>query len=135
MNETFQSFSTQIETELPAASAFFSGLLESDSTYQPEPFFDQFDQYFTELAMALIDNEFIDLFVAEKICDTLKALLENINDFPHDQQTLIYGAAQYFLESDDAVSDVTSPEGLEDDLVVVNAMLACIGRLDLQISP
>ena len=134
MNETFKSFSDQIQSELPDATPFFSSVFESGSTYKPESFYEKFDAYFTELAVALIDNEFIDLFMAERICDTLRGLLESIGDYQEEQQTLIYGAAQYFLETEDAVSDKSSAEGLEDDLLVVNTMLSCIGRSDLVIS-
>ena len=98
-------------------------------------FFEKFDAYFTELALALIDNEFIDLMMAERIVDTLKEIIGKIDEYPAEAQTIIYGASLYFLEDEDAFSDKSSPDGLEDDVLVVNLMLQTIGRPELNIEP
>ena len=134
MNPVQKSFTDQLEVQVPKATSFFVQLFESAPAYTPEPFFEKFDDYFRELAVALIEHDFIDLELAEKITDVLKELLVLIDNFSADHQLLVYGAAQYFLESDDAVADKASPEGLKDDIAIINLVLETIGRSDLAIS-
>lgn len=129
-----QIFLDNIESQLPKASSFFTTIFESTPDYTPEPFFEKFDDYFRELAVALIDNDFVDLESAERITDILKELLVLIEEFPAEKQTLIYGGAQYFLESQDAIFDKASPDGLNDDIIVLNLVLEAIDRSDLKIS-
>ncbi len=96
-------------------------------------FQDKFDSFLMEIALAVIENDTIDLIAAERITETLRELFKEVNEFAPEQQSLIYAATHYFFETEDAVADKSSAEGFQDDLIVVNTMFDVIGKPELQI--
>ena len=78
-------------------------------------------------------NEFLDISTLEKIANTLKVLLEDIQKYPAEKQKLIIGAAHYFIKDDDVYADFESLLGFDDDIAVLNYVLMKIDREDLRI--
>ena len=81
-----------------------------------------------EIKQALKHNEFLDIDTAERLANTLLILLNEYNQYPEQQQTLIAGAARYFVHPLDADPDTGSVLGLDDDTAVLNYVLDTIGK-------
>lgn len=133
MNPTYETFSTQLSSQLPDAVPFFNDLFAASPQFELSMFQDKFDSFLMEIALAVIENDTIDLIAAERITETLRELFKEVNEFAPEQQSLIYAATHYFFETEDAVADKSSAEGFQDDLIVVNTMFDVIGKPELQI--
>ncbi len=79
------------------------------------------------------EHEFIEVELARTITDVLVALLGEAETYTPDQRSLLRAAIDYFLLTDDADHDVTSPIGMEDDAAVINVVCEELGRSDLAI--
>ena len=86
-----------------------------------------------EIKLALKHNEFLDIDTAERLANTLLILLDEYNQYPEQQQTLIAGAARYFVHPLDADPDTGSVLGLDDDTAVLNYVLDTIGKPELKV--
>lgn len=90
--------------------------------------------YARTLQTPSLANEFIDLSAVRQAEQILATLLENYDRLSEAQRPWLVGAARYFIEEDDADHDVNSFLGIDDDIMVINYMLAQIGRIDLKIT-
>lgn len=81
----------------------------------------------------LHQNEFIDIALAEQIAGRLNQLLDHYSMVSEPHQSLIVGAARYFVKNQDVESDLASLLGFDDDVQVLNHVLEMIGRKDLRI--
>ncbi|MCP4406693.1 MAG: hypothetical protein GY807_02840 [Gammaproteobacteria bacterium] len=86
-----------------------------------------------EIRTALQKNEFLDITLAEAIAESLLAVLANYGQYSTEQQALIVGAVEYFIDDKDVEPDTTSVLGLDDDAEVLNYVLHSIGRADLRV--
>ena len=86
-----------------------------------------------EIKQALQHNEFLDIDTAERLANTLLTLLEQIDQYPEQQQILIAGAARYFVHPLDADPDTGSVLGLDDDTAVLNYVLDTVGKPELKV--
>lgn len=76
----------------------------------------------------------VDLARAEQLAHACLALLDDVENLRDDSRRLVQGACLYFADEDDEEGDFTSQIGLEDDVIIVNYVLAQLGRDDLQIT-
>ena len=66
MNQTYETFSTKLSAQLPAAVPFFEDLLSTSPRFEQSMFQDKFDSFLMEIALAVIENDTIDLIAAER---------------------------------------------------------------------
>lgn len=85
------------------------------------------------IRLAARSNETLAVDIAEDIASGLLSLLRGAGDLSGDHRALVEGAARYFIASDDARPDLGGPLGLDDDAAVFNAVVAHIGRGDLEV--
>lgn len=75
---------------------------------------------------------FIGVAQAEALARTSQALLRSVApDTPDRDRRLIQAAVRYFLTADDAVDDLSSQDGFDDDVQVMNVVVQALGRPDL----
>jgi uncharacterized membrane protein YkvA (DUF1232 family) len=91
----------------------------------------QVQAHLSKLESALAYNEFLDINIAKNLVGVISELLDQFEVFDDKEKALIFGAAQYFVHDKDMQSDTTSVLGLDDDVLVLNYVLAEIGRSDL----
>jgi hypothetical protein len=91
------------------------------------------DEHVDNVRLALKSNEFLDVVIVEKIAGILKNLLVKIETYSKEKQRLIVGAARYFVKSNDAQADLGSLLGFDDDVEVLNYVLAELGHNDMRI--
>ncbi len=77
-------------------------------------------------------DAWIDLGSAERIASVLTTLLAEWDTVP-EHQAPIQRAVEAFVEEDDDEPDFDSPVGFDDDVEVLNEVLALIDRDDLRI--
>ena len=75
----------------------------------------------------------LDLDMATRIAEALLTVLDEPDQYGHEERALLRGAADYFIDSDDNANDLTDAVGFDDDARVLNAVLEAIGRKDLVI--
>lgn len=92
------------------------------------------DEHVEQIRTALTVNEFLDISTAEKIASTLKSLLSDIKIYPRNKQQLVVGAARYFVRSQDIHDDMRSLLGFDDDVAVLNFVLAELGHHEKRIT-
>jgi hypothetical protein len=91
------------------------------------------DNYLREAKIALQQNEFLDIRLAQEIASRLRHILDDYGRFSVDHQALIVGAVRYFVKDDDAEHDLHSILGLDDDTAVLNYLLDTIGQPELKL--
>lgn len=76
------------------------------------------------------NNDQVDFTLAEEIANGLVKLIDDVSDadFPHVQ-----AACTYFTSNDDALPDLESIAGFDDDAQVFNAVCAHLNRKDLEV--
>jgi uncharacterized membrane protein YkvA (DUF1232 family) len=84
-----------------------------------------------ETHSAATKSEAIDLSLALRIAQRLRAVLQSWETYPAPHQAAIQAAIAYYALNEDGHSDLQTLAGFEDDAAVVNAVLAYIGRRDL----
>ena len=87
------------------------------------------------IRVAARQNELLPLDLAEEIAEKLRLLLRELQGLPAEHQTLVIGAARYFVSTQDVNPDTQTVLGLDDDASVLNHVLRTIGRTDLLIDP
>lgn len=87
------------------------------------------------IRVAARQNELLPLDLAEEIAEKLRLLLRELQGLPAEHQTLVIGAARYFVSTQDVNPDTQTVLGLDDDASVLNYVLRTIGRTDLLIDP
>ncbi len=90
-------------------------------------------QHVSQVRIALVANEFLDVALAERIAKLLMDLLGRIESYPAPKQRLIVGASRYFVRSNDAQADLSSLLGFDDDAAVLNYVLVELGHGNLRI--
>lgn len=83
------------------------------------------------LELALSANEFLDIDTAKRIANVLAILIKDYDRHTPQHRAWITGAARYFIHDLDVEPDTLSVLGLDDDVKVLNYVLAQIGRADL----
>lgn len=77
-------------------------------------------------------HPFIEVSQAEALALTSQALLRSVvPDTPDRDRRLIQAAIRYFITADDAVDDLSSQDGFDDDVQVMNGVVRALGRPDL----
>lgn len=79
------------------------------------------------------DFELLDVDLARRITHAFIELIDGAERFDADQRALLYAGIDYYVLTDDAENDLTSPIGLEDDAAVLNVVCARLGREDLSV--
>lgn len=74
-----------------------------------------------------------DVETAELIGNSLTGLLDSDQNFDGDERSLIRGAVEYYLMTDDADGDLDDVLGFDDDARVLNAVLDRIGRPEFKV--
>ena len=88
-----------------------------------------------EIRRAAASNPFVNVRLAEAICDRLQAVASGWRHVPEHARPWLKGAMAYFVQGDDELPDDQSPIGFEDDCEVMNACLRLAGREDLCLAP
>jgi len=76
-------------------------------------------------------NELLPVDLAEVLAKRLTGLLDELDKFSAEHQSLVLAAARYFISDDDHRPDTKDAMGLDDDLLVLNFVVTTIGRKDL----
>lgn len=93
----------------------------------------QIHQHHEEFHKAARDNGLLPLDIASELAKGLEQLLDRFHELDDREQTLVAGAARYFVSDSDARPDLESVLGLDDDLIVFNWVVAEIGHPELKI--
>ena len=88
----------------------------------------QIDAYLEHLQSLQSENEFLDLESAKRIAAQCKVLLDGLDAEYHQ---LVQAGIHYFIEKDDAESDLDSPIGFDDDAEVIRLIAKEMGREDV----
>jgi hypothetical protein len=73
----------------------------------------------------------VDPALAQALCGASNKLLGSLNErSPESTRRLVQGAVRYFVLEDDADSDLDSILGLDDDALVMNAVMNKLGHPD-----
>ncbi len=80
---------------------------------------------------AAVSNELLPVDLAQVMAMRLTELLDALESFSPEHQALVLGAARYFIADDDHRPDTQDAMGLDDDLLVLNYVIAAIGRPEL----
>jgi len=91
--------------------------------------------HLAEIRTTSAENPFINVRLAEAICDRLHLVVIHWDRVPPNARPWLKGAIAYFEANDDEISDDASPIGFEDDCEVMNACLILAGRADLILDP
>lgn len=85
-------------------------------------------RYIQQLTELRSEYEFLDLATAQRIASQCLAHLSWLEDHNRpDPARLIQVAVRYFVEDEDAESDLSSPIGFDDDAAVVEAVARVLG--------
>ena len=96
----------------------------------PEMLRKMVQHYLSVISSVLTDHESHAWSTADSVGNGLLELLETcpLYQLPHVQAAVLY-----FVSSEDAVPDVESEEGFDDDAQVFNAVIGLLERPDLKI--
>lgn len=94
---------------------------------------DKVESHVALLQDAAADDEFVEIDLGRAVADVLRQLIADIDGLSEEERQLLAAAVEYFVLAGDVDDDVRSPIGLEDDVRVVNAVAAVLGRDDLRI--
>ena len=100
-----------------------------------ETLLDEARSHLAEVRRAAKNNPFLNVRLAEALCDRLHAVATHWQRMPAEARPWLKGAIAYFAATLDDVPDLESPIGFDDDCEVLNACLALAGRPDLQLDP
>ena len=64
-----------------------------------------------------------DVWLAQRLVDACKGLLEHYPDLEPDQRSAVVGAVRYFIQARDVENDLESEDGFLDDARVVNYVI------------
>lgn len=92
-------------------------------------------EHLAAVRLTAAENPFINLRLAEAICDRLHLVATHWDRIPSHARPWLKAAIVYFEADDDEISDSASPIGFEDDCEVLNACLELAGRVDLKLNP
>ena len=93
------------------------------------------NSYLERIEQELTANAVIDLEAATKVSEACKRLLENYRSFPEPTRAAVVGAVRYFLDTADAEDDLSSFDGLEDDVQVINYVIINADMSSFGIAP
>ncbi len=93
---------------------------------------DQINNHVKHIHLALEKNEFLNLKSAQQAADKIIDLINHLDDYSPDQQSLIIGVARYFVLEEDLEPDTKSPLGFDDDIKVLNYVLEKLGKQTLE---
>lgn len=77
----------------------------------------------------------VDVDTAREVAAALDALLGIGDRLSAPQRALVRGAAEYFIQDDDELSDTHDIVGFDDDARIVSAVADALGRNDLRVTP
>lgn len=120
----------QLPPELPAG---FHTLLRADRPETPSALLQRVQTYLAEVEQAVFCNEFVDLERARQLGGVSLRLIELLPGLAEPEQRLVRAAIAYFIEDDDAIPDLSSPIGFDDDVQVMDWVVARLGRADLKL--
>lgn len=84
---------------------------------------------------ALIDDHpTLDADAARTLTGCLLSALDDMPTLDENERSLMRGAAEYFIDTNDERDDIGDPIGFDDDIRVANAVFETIERPDLIIS-
>ena len=87
------------------------------------------DAHVAAVRLAAVTRDFLDVRTAERLADTLHALLDDASTFSPTECAIVGAAINYFLDTTDTEADLTSPLGLDDDASVIAAAVVRLGRV------
>ncbi len=87
----------------------------------------QLEAYLDKVRHAAHTDDYLDIGLVERIDQALQALLAVSADRDDDDRRLIQTAARYFIHEHDALDDLSSPTGFDDDAAVVGAIARHLG--------
>lgn len=79
------------------------------------------------LTGALSSNEDLDIGRAFQIHAEMTKIINHWDDFSANEQREVVATVQYVIDSDDDVSDLTSPDGFADDAAKVEQLRHLLG--------
>ena len=116
-----------ILAELPEESRSTFARLMERTVRTPEAMREQIPHYVAAIERAAASGYGPPLRIGKAIAVDCEALLDRWNDVDASAQRLIRAAVEYFLLSRDGDDDLATPEGLDDDAVVVSTVRAHLG--------
>ncbi len=132
MNEEHQA--PLLNKDLPSdIQQQFSLCCETPINIDAETLVSRINTHLLQSKLALENNEFLDIKTAENIADALIGLVSKLEDYSQEQQSMIVGAARYFILDDDCKPDTKSLLGFDDDAIVINFVLDKLGKPELKV--
>jgi len=92
------------------------------------------DSYLAELEHAAAGRQ-VNVDLARRIAGRCRQLLDGCDRTDGQQLRLVVAAVRYFLDPDDIDSDDQSPAGLDDDALVLNAVIRWTGLPVPEVDP
>ena len=118
----------------PKLSSIFKGYCQAYPNDKLNALLENITAHVQELEFALSRNEFLDIATARRIAEVLEILISGYDQYSTEQQAMIAGATQYFIQEQDVEPDTKSILGLDDDVQVINYVLDKIDRSELKVS-
>ena len=77
------------------------------------------------------EDDYLDIGLVERIGEALERLIEASAERSDEDRRLVHTAVRYFIHEHDAVDDLSSPTGFDDDAMVVSAVARYLNLADL----
>lgn len=116
-----------IVAKLPEASRATFSRLMARTVRSPAAMRQQIPHYVGVIERAAASGYGPPLQVGRAIATDCEALLDAWDRVGDDNQTLIRAAVEYFLLSRDGDDDLATPQGLDDDAIVVQTVRQYLG--------
>ena len=118
----------------PEARPLFVRLGNADTLTPPKRLADQVKGYLSLVRATAEDNPWIKIDRVEELVRSLMGLLRDLKrDGPDFNHRAVQAACRYFVVEEDGDEDMESEDGFDDDIEVLNAVAAALGRDDLVI--
>ncbi len=112
----------------PQAVALFRKYLKEPARSLEKMFF-ELDEYLVLVEKVAERNPRVDDALAFRIAEAAREILRAA---PPDHYKYAQAATRYFIEDEDAEADLVTPNGFDDDILVLNSVARHMGRPDLQ---
>ena len=122
----FERAADRVTAAVPAASRALLKELLGEPAQDPERLLNACNAYMKKLEELHRTREFLDIESARVIASRCEGLLLQIGQSvtSEEHHMLIQAAVRYFVEEHDAEKDLDSPIGFDDDLVVLEVVVA-----------
>ena len=116
-----------LEPEIAVLVAtMFAAPMEDDGTV-----FRQLEARLDTIRAAAHRDDYLDIGLVERIGQALERLLRAVATRDAADRRLVQTAVRYFIDEQDAIADLSSPTGFDDDAIVVGVVARHLGLTEL----